>query len=253
VVGIGAGLLQTSMKNRGSISPLDTIVRTIQSPVASLSSSIATGTNGFFVGALSGDKLLLENARLKRQLSALAMYSETVSRYENEVNQLRVLNGLGETYKRPKVIADITGYFPMSHSLKVGAGSNKGVAEGMPVLSAEGLVGRVQAVGSRECQVVLTTSSAFKIGGVATNHTPQVAGLIGGDNSSVVTMTVQAIDSPLASGDLIFTTGFSPLIPRGIPIGRVISVENLQEIGATRARVLPIANVGSLREVVIIR
>jgi cell shape-determining protein MreC len=66
-------------------------------------------------------------------------------------------------------------------------------------------------------------------------------------------MTVQAIDSPLASGDLIFTTGFSPLIPRGIPIGRVISVENLQEIGATRARVLPIANVGSLREVVIIR
>lgn len=241
------------MKNKGQISPVDTVIRTVQSPLANLTAVIAERTSGLFRGAMSGDELKYENEKLRRQVNSMLLYTERESRLESEINNLRALNGLGATYLREKVITDITGYFPASHTLKIAAGSSKGIKEGMPVVSSEGLIGRVQAVSGNESQVVLVTSSAFVIGGIATNHNPPPAGLLKGENAPTLVLTLQSSESTIGSGDTIYTTGFSPLTPRGIAIGRVLSIEKLADIGTTRARVLPIASVGNLREVVVLK
>lgn len=241
------------MKNKGQISPIDSVVRLVQSPIANITSTIVEKTSGLIRGAMSGDELKYENERLKRQLNSMLLYTERESRLEAEINSLRALNGLGATYQREKIIADITGYFPASHTLKIAAGSSKGIKEGMPVVSSEGLIGRVQAVSKNESQVILVTSSAFLIGAIATAHNPPPAGLLKGENAPTLVMTLQSSESSIGSADMIYTTGFSPLIPRGIAIGRVLSIEKLAEIGTTRARVLPVASVGSLREVVVLK
>jgi rod shape-determining protein MreC len=247
------GFLQTSLKNKGQISPVDNVVRLVQSPVANLTSLIAERASGLVRGAMSGDALKYENEKLKRQLNSMLLYTERESRLEAEINNLRSLNGLDKTYQREKIITDITGYFPASHTLKIAAGASRGVKEGMPVVSSEGLIGRVQAVSKSESQVILVTSSAFLIGAIATAHNPPPAGLLKGENAPTLVLTLQSSESSIGSADMIYTTGFSPLIPRGIAIGRVLSVEKLAEIGTTRARVLPVASVGNLREVVVLK
>ncbi|MBI1331247.1 MAG: hypothetical protein GC165_00035 [Armatimonadetes bacterium] len=252
-VTIGLSILQKNARNKGAVSLPDQAVRLVCRPVASASTAVVVGIKDFVFGAIYSSRLKAENQRLNRSLENYALYGETVSRLEKEVNSLRVEMDLDKTYQRPKVVGSITGYFPQQNRVTLDIGKNKGVAAGMPAVCAQGLIGTVQTVGVNDCQVLLITSSAMQLGAIATKYDPPAAGLIYGENSSTLLMKFLSPDVPVASGDVIYTSGFSPQIPRGIVIGRVLSAESMPELGSSRARILPAVNVGELREVVILK
>ncbi len=204
-------------------------------------------------GAMHSSSLLEENNRLKRQLEGLKIYTDATSTYQKEVDSLRVEIGLDKTYQRQKVVGDILGYFPEQHRLTVGVGRDHGIKEGMPAVCASGIIGKVQTVGAKDCQVLLITSQAMQLGGIAEKYKPPAAGLVHGENSSALVMKFLTPEVPVSSGDIIVTSGFSDMIPKGIIIGRVLSAESLPEYGSSRARILPAVNVGELREVVILK
>jgi rod shape-determining protein MreC len=181
------------------------------------------------------------------------MYTETISTLQKEVDSARKLEGLLPTYQHEKVIADIDGYYPQQNRITVLAGRDKGIKEGMPAVCAQGLVGRVQTVGLKDCQVVLLTSSTVQFGALAPNYNPPYAGLISGENSNTLLLKFALPKCPVVSGDIITTTGFYKGVPKNIMIGRVISAESMPDLGSSRARVLPAVNVGELREVVILK
>ena len=218
-----------------------------------MSAGIFDGTRGYFVGALQGGKLRDENLRLRRELALLNTYGETIGMYQKDVDSLRKLAGVDPTYKHEKVVADIDGYFPQQNRITVAAGRDKGIKEGMPAVCALGLVGRVQTVGLKDCQVLLLTSSSVQFGAIAPKYSPAAAGLISGENSQTLMLRFAEPHVPVSSGDVITTSGFYSGVPKGIPIGRVISAESMPEMGSSRARVLPAVNVGELREVVILK
>ncbi|MEI8282298.1 MAG: rod shape-determining protein MreC [Armatimonadota bacterium] len=204
-------------------------------------------------GAVHGGRLQQENLRLNRQLSTLMLYAETTTRLEKEVDSLRKLEGLEATYHHEKVVADIDGYFPQQNRITVLAGHDKGIKEGMPAICAQGLIGRVQTVGAKDCQVILLTSSLVQFGAIALKYTPPQAGLISGENTATLMLKFATPTVPVSTGDIIYTSGFYKGVPRGIVIGRVLSAESLPEMGSSRARVFPAVNVGELREVVILK
>lgn len=253
VVGIVCSVLQNRSRNAGSIGIIDQVLRGVCSPVAALSSKSVLGVQGFFYGALNSSHLREKNDKLKRELENLSMYSETISTYQREVDNLRTELNLDKTYKREKVVGDITGYFPQQHRISVSLGRNKGIKEGMPAVCAQGLVGKVQVVGTTDCQVLLLTSSSMQLGAIAEKYNPPAAGLVYGENAPTLLMKFLSPEVPVSSGDIIFTSGFSPQIPKGIVIGRVLSAESLPEFGSSRARIFPAVNVGELREIVILK
>ncbi len=181
------------------------------------------------------------------------MYSETITTLEREVDSLRKSEGLAPTYKHVKVVADINGYFPQQNRLTVLAGQDKGIKEGMPAVCAQGLVGRVQSVGLKDCQIILLTAPTVQFGALGRDYNPHPAGIIAGDNSPTLLLKFANPKVPVATGDIIITSGFSKTVPKGIIIGRVITAEALPELGSSRARVLPAVNVGELREIVILK
>jgi rod shape-determining protein MreC len=181
------------------------------------------------------------------------MYSETITRLEREVDSLRKSEGLAPTYQHEKVVADINGYFPQQNRLTVLAGQDKGIKEGMPAVCAQGLVGKVQSVGLKDCQVILLTAPSVQFGALGRDYNPHPAGIIAGDNSPMLLLKFANPKVPVSSGDIIITSGFSKAVPKGIIIGRVISAEPMPELGSSRARVQPAVNVGELREVVILK
>ena len=246
-------LLQRNARANGGTSFVDQAVRLLCTPISRLSAGIFDGTRGFFVGASRGGRLEEENMRLKRQLSTLSLYTDTISRLEKEVDSFRKLQELEPTYHHDKVVASIDGYFPQQNRITVAAGRDKGIKEGMPAVCAQGLIGRVQTVGLKDCQVILLTSSLIQFGAIAEKYSPPPAGLISGENSPTLMLKFAVPTVPVASGDIITTSGFYKGVPKGIPIGRVISAESMPEMGSSRARVLPAVNVGELREVVILK
>ncbi len=250
-------MIQNRLRQEGRTSPLDLIVRTICQPIATLSNKTFDGVTGFFQGALRGNESAVENERLKRQIESLSLYSENIKRLEEEVDSLRALAGQEPTYKREKVRADVIFFSAIAHRITIAAGRDKGIEPGMPVVNAAGLVGRVETVAPKECQALLITSAASKVGGIALDYKPAPAGLVVGDNSATVIMGFQTDQPPVKSGDIIVTSGFSDKLPRGIPrgitIGRVLSTEPRPEVGASRAIILPKVSLGNLREVVILK
>jgi rod shape-determining protein MreC len=181
------------------------------------------------------------------------MYAETIATLQREVDSSRQLNNLLPTYGHEKVVADINGFFPQQNRITVAAGRDKGIKEGMPAVCAQGLVGRVQTVGLKDCQVILLTAPNVQFGAIARDYTPPPAGLISGENSPTLLLKFSTPTVPVVSGDIITTTGFYSGVPRGIIIGRVTTAEALPDQGSSRARVLPAVNVGELREVVILK
>lgn len=181
------------------------------------------------------------------------MYTEAELTLKKEVDSLRTSIDLTKTYQRERVFGDITGFFPLQNRITLNIGSNKGIKAGMPAVCAGGLIGKVQVVGANDCQVLLVTSANVKLGAIAQKYNPPPAGLISGENTTTLILNFNTPQVPVASGDIITTSGFSDVIPKGIIIGRVLSAESLPEMGSSRARVFPAVNVGDLREVVILK
>ena len=257
ILGFAISYVQSSQRNNGRTSPLDLVVRTICQPVATVSTKTFQAISGFFSGAIQGDKFALENERLKRQLDALSLYDDRIKDLEFQIDSLRQLEGLEKTFNRPKVLADVIYYSAIEDRITIAAGTNKGIEPGMVVVCAAGLVGRVQTVAARECQALLLTAPLFQIGATAQGYNPAPYGLIRGDDTETLILGFQSEQTPVKSGDIIVTSGFSEKLPRGIPrgivIGRVLNTETRPEVGASRAIVLPKVNPGNLREVVILK
>lgn len=230
------------------------MVQGVVNPPANLLNGTANGISDFGAGIFHARSLKEENRMLKSQIASVALYTETMERLHEEIDQLRKLEDLPAIEGKQRVPADVIGFFPYENRLTISAGSAKGVAVGQPVVTPDGLIGRIQVVSSSTAQVLLLSSpeTTNRIGAIAQRNPPS-AGLLRGESSTTYLLEFNDPKAPVESGDLVVTSGFSEHIPRGIPIGRVIQVDDNVEFGKRQARVYPSVNIGSVREVFVLK
>ena len=253
VAGIILGRMQTAQRALGRADPISRALQTVISPVAIPVGNATSSTRDFLLGLFSARKLTAENQRLKDLANSAAMYTEQVQRLESEVERLRTLQNLGPIPGKTRVPAEIIGFSFYEDRLTLNVGSNQGITVGCPVEAPDGLVGTVQLVGPTWCQVLMLTSRSLKIGAIDVSRNPPPAGLLQGEDSSALVLTFQDPKAPVEIGDKIQTFGASEKIPRGILIGRVISVSTDEEFGSLKARIDPAISLGQLREVQVLK
>ena len=251
-LGAMLGRMQTNARARGQFDPVSGFVRSTVNPPAEGISRLSNSTSAFFGGLFSASELTAENRRLKQLEIIARQYGETVDRLNREVDSLRALIDLAPVAGRTKVPALVLGYFPNENRVTISAGRSKGLKTGLAVVTGEGLVGIVQTVGESESQVSLISDPNRKIGALVINRDPPSAGLITGENASTLVLSLDAT-MPVENGDTVATWGYSGLLPRGIPIGRVNQVYNDPTTGSKRVEVFPNVSLGSIREVVVLK
>ena len=212
----------------------------------------ANATSNFFGGIFNASELTVQNRSLKQLEIIARQYSETVDRLQREIASLRGVLNLPELAGRTKIPATVVGYFPNENRITLSVGENVGVKPGLAVVTGEGLVGTIQTVGKSESQAILISDPNRKIGALVITRNPPSTGLIKGENASVLVLTIDA-SMPVESGDLVATWGFSGLIPRGIPIGRVSQVYSDPTTGSKRVEVFPSVSMGNVREVLVLK
>ena len=252
VLGAGLGRMQTNARSAGEFDRVSGFVRSTVNPPAEGATRLANATTGFFGGLFNASDLTAENRRLKQLEIIAKQYGETVDRLNKEVDSLRGLIELPPVAGRTKVPALVLGYFPNENRVTISAGRSKGLRPGMAVVTGDGLVGTVQTVGESESQVSLISDPNRKIGALVINRNPPPAGLITGENASTLVLSLDAT-MPVENGDSVATWGYSGLLPRGIPIGRVNQVYNDPTTGSKRVEVFPNVSLGSIREVVVLK
>jgi rod shape-determining protein MreC len=199
-----------------------------------------------------------ENKRLRREVSewrAAATANMAGAQRAKELEKLLEFEQ-GPTYPkdyRPvntSVISYPSG--PFQQQVAIAAGSNSGIGFNTPVVSADGLVGRVTNVSGSTAVVTLITDPDSAV--AARDLTTGVSGLIRHGPGNTLILDYVSKEQKVNRGDVVVTQGtrdrrYPDLYPYGIPIGRVINVGTSDIASYLTVQVAPFASIGSLDSV----
>lgn len=252
VVGIVFGKIQNSARSQARVDAISTAVQTLVDGPSSVLRHGADNVDEFWTGITHASSLTEENRRLKALLQSASLYDERVSALLAKNDRLRKMVELPSIGNRKRIAADVIAYYPHENRLRISVGKRNGVTPMMPVVNQDGLIGVVQSVEEGRCQVTLITSPTLTVGAVAQRDPPQ-PGLLRGQTPTRMLLEFVDTQSPLEVGDKVVTSGHSETIPGGIPIGRIIQIENDADFGSRRAQVFPNVKVGELKEVFVLK
>ena len=137
--------------------------------------------------------------------------------------------------------------FDTSHRLAtLSLGASSGVQPGLPVRSADGLIGRVIETGRWASRILLLTDGASNVPvRLVRDGTPAIAG--GRGDGGIELKTLEVGRNPFRVGDIFVTSGIGGIYPPGIPVARVIRIEGEQTIAR------PVADPASLDYAMVLR
>jgi rod shape-determining protein MreC len=139
---------------------------------------------------------------------------------------------------------------PFLHYVIINAGSNDGVLRGMPVVTDQGLVGRIDAVIADAARVQLVTDPASKVN-VRLQNAETEASLIGSVTGDV-TLELIPQDITIEQGDLVLTSGLGGSYPPDLIIGQVVNVRSRDFDLFQQATVQPVVDFNRLQIVLVI-
>jgi len=192
------------------------------------------------------DNLQRENQQLKAQnLQAAAVAQEN--------DRLRSLVGWQRQQPWKLKLARVVLRDPANwwRTVQIDLGRRDGLVENLPVLTADGLVGRVSSVGYARSQVVLVGDPACRVSARVLNPSRDM-GIInpGGPlDSSLVDLAYLSGNAALKPGQPVVTSGEGGIFPAGIPIGQIVDARPAEFGLYTEARVKLAANLGGLEQV----
>jgi rod shape-determining protein MreC len=139
---------------------------------------------------------------------------------------------------------------PFLHYVIINRGSNDDILRGMPVVTDQGLVGRVDAVIADAARVQLITDPASLVNVRLQNA--EVEATLGGSVTGDVTLDQIPQDTALQPGDLVLTSGLGGGYPPDLIIGQVVNVRARDFDLFQQATVQPVVDFNRLQIVLII-
>lgn len=126
----------------------------------------------------------------------------------------------------------------------VDAGRDRGLLENMPVVTADGLVGKTVEVGTGTSQVLLYTHPEFSASALLVGGDHLEYGIVRPAPDGGLRLFLP-LRSSSEAGDPIVTSGYGGVFPRGIPVGRVARTREDDRLGLQRIdRVDPVVDLG---------
>ena len=251
IIGVGLGRLQSSARANHHSDPVSRTVQNAVFPAANAVGSSVSWTGDFFIGLQQAARIKKENERLHNAIAAMQMYEVDLADARVQIEQLRQELNLEPIPGREHIFGSIIDYAPFENVITLDIGSKDGVKPLLPVISAQGLVGRVDSVDDRTCKVQLITDPSLKIGARVQREIP-VPGLVHGYTANQLTLEV--IDrSIIEVGDPVVTSGYSSLIPPGLIIGEVAEIPKADEFNVRLIKVFPKLRLALNQEVAVLK
>lgn len=220
-------LLLTVQTRGGGTGRAGELVAIAVTPVQSLLVRIHRGALGFWANYVDWKAVRRENAVLRGENEQLRVMSLQAGETREENARLRRLLLLKNRLPLSTVAGEVIGREAGGwvRSLTVNRGRGDGIAQQTPVIVPDGLVGRVVQVHRGAAVIQLLNDPASTVGAVVLRT--RTAGLVEGDAGGTVRFKFMARDgSSVAPGDLVVTSGLGTLFPKGLPVGRVVKIED---------------------------
>ena len=216
----------------------------------------AARVSGFFEDAWDDYLNLVgvrqENLRLRDEVKGLnariVAAGETLL-----INQrLEKLLGMKSTVKSPVLAVSVVGEDLSSwfKTVVIDHGSSSGIAEGMAVVAADGVVGQIVKVASGTSRVLLLTDHTSGI--AATIQRSRARGVVKGKGEGLCSLEFTTREEDVKVGDMVITSGIGGVFLKGIPIGEVSMVKRGEYGIFQTVTIRPVVNISHLEEALVV-
>jgi len=261
-------LLFLILNETGFLAPVEGVFQVVLAPLQRLTSGALGSTDGWFQGTRELSELRAQVSDLQSRVDELTVENVRLREYEAEVQQLRsLLNFVSEYPIAAPLGADVVmreGYdvfpsgsvigidpSPYLRYVTINVGKNQGVAVGMPVVSGGAvLVGRVAQAGPRTSQVQLISDSGSAI--TAILQSSRATGLISGQADGTLHLDYISQDEDVEVDDMVLTSGLGGALPKGLVIGQVAEVQDIDYQMFQTIIVRPVLDFARLETVLVI-
>lgn len=224
---IGVILLTLSMVAPSAYSSVRGVALDATAPLTGTLRQVTATAGGLFSGAGNYWDAAHQNARLKheRQLMLQRIIEARAVLLENR--ELKATLQLRERSSAPVAAGRVVGssFSSPRRFAILSAGTSDGVRVGMPLRSADGLIGRVVDAGATASRVLLVSDRA-SIVPAKLLRTGQPIISQGRGDGTVDLRPLEVGRNPFRPGDVVITSGTGGLYPPLVPIARVMRLDD---------------------------
>lgn len=220
-------LITLDARGVGVFDGMRNVAGDVLGPVGDAFAWVTTPVRNAWGGISDYDDLKTENEKLRERVAKLEGDAAKGANAVEQLKRLRRQLNLGFADDIPSQVARVaTGPYSNfdTFRMEIDKGSDDGIAVGNPVVTRDGLVGRVARVSRTRAVVQLLTDPEFRLGiRLASTQTLGI-GHGGGDSDRFIVQKIQT-GVPVEPGEVVLTSGLeNSVMPPDIPIGTVDKV-----------------------------
>jgi rod shape-determining protein MreC len=194
-----------------------------------------------------------QNRQLQSELDRMRLEQSSLAEDARQGLRLQKLFGFQQQYVSKTVAAHVIGTSgtDLSRVLVIDKGSRDGLKTDMPVITPDGVVGKVRDVFPRTAQVLEINDETSGLGIILTQT--RLRGILRGNTAGQTEIIDILPDERIRTGEQVVTSGGDNVYPSGLPVGAVERVVNDPERNPYVAvLVRPAVNLSRLDEVLVI-
>lgn len=241
-----------NLRNKERANPLERGVMTLTAPIA-VGGAAVTGTlNRIWSDYIDLLEVRQENVALRKSVQRLNERIVAGNEAVMANARLKALLDLKGTLTTPSLAVSVIGEDSSAwfKTLVVDRGSSDGLAEGLPVVAAGGVVGRLVKVAPHSSRVLLLTDHASAI--AAQVQRSRARGVVRGAGAGRCSMEFTVKEEDVKVGDAVVSSGIGGVFPKGLPIGEVTMVKKGEYGVFQTIEVHPTVNIANLEEMLVL-
>ncbi len=241
-----------SAKNPGFASMGTAMLTEIQKPVQQVASSSAVTINELWENYFALVGIREKYEELTERIKALEEQRERQIEIENENQRLQKLLGIVTERRLESVLARVIGYDPSNwvQAMTIARGSNDKITRGSAVITSEGIVGQVIAVGPTSSKVLLVTDPSSGVDALL--QSSRARGVIEGAGRRTLRWRFVLEGEEVKLGERVVTSGMDGVYPPGLVVGVVTEVGTEDSSLFQNVEIAPAVDFGRLEEVIVV-
>jgi rod shape-determining protein MreC len=235
---------------------IQVLAQALVAPVQNLFSGATGAGTGFFQHLGSLNRAATENEELRRKLATTETELREARMARDENDRLKGLLELKERGEYGIVAARVIARDPSEwfDSVMINRGSSSGIERDMPVVTHEGIVGRIVGVSPYTSQVLLITDERSAAGAIVgqLGESQAMGSVRGYGRNGLLDMRYVSGLETVKQGDIVSTTGQDSIYPPGLSVGEVVEFKQGSATAPHEIKVKPSARLNSLGEVAVL-
>src|SRR5271168_457040 len=228
------------------------LVAGVVTPPERLAHNIGLSLRGVWSNYIYLRHLREQNQSLQAEIDRLRLEQASLAEDARTGQRLREMLDFRGRYIDKTVPAQVIGTSGTDQAkvIYIDRGSKDGLKPQMPVITPDGVIGKVKDVFPHTAQVVLISDQTSGTGVVL--ETTRIRGVMKGNASGQPQMINISPDERIQAGEPVVTSGGDQVYPPGMPVGVVDRVVADPETSYVNVVVKPNSDLGRLEEVLVV-